>query len=249
MKDRIIIALDTSSEDKALYWVDRFSDRVEWFKVGLQLWSAGVGISVANAIKKRGKKVFLDVKLHDIPNTVYQSALNIVDVGVDIFNVHAQGGIAMMRAAAKAAEQSTTKVIAVTVITSIQSNHTKIEELAYEAIEGNMDGWVVSGDDACFLRTIRSLQENIDGRYLIIVSPGIRPTWAQKNDQISIVTPKKAFDNGSDYIVIGRAVTADDNPDDALNRVIQEIPDYPDRKEITFDTHYIKKNHSVFKLW
>lgn len=220
MRNKIIIALDTSSIDKALYWVDKFSDRVEWFKVGLQLWSSGVGMSVAKAIKARGKKVFLDVKLHDIPNTVYQASLNIVELGVDMFNVHALGGAQMMGEAVRASEKSHTRVIAVTVLTSKGYNPCLVNDLAMQAVASNVDGWVASGEDA---KMLTKMNHELHMSKLI-VTPGIRPIWSvSKDDQKQVITPAQAIANGSDYLVIGRAITANAYPDEALNKIIKEI--------------------------
>jgi orotidine-5'-phosphate decarboxylase len=221
MRDNIIIALDTSNVMKALQWIDQFSNRINWYKIGLELWSSGLAIPLINELKLRGKKVFLDVKLHDIPNTVKKASINIAELGVDMFNVHAQGGIPMMQASVNGVKgvNNYTKVIAVTVLTSKEANNTLVRELALEAVEAGLDGWVSSGIGAQMLQ-----QLNHDKKMnKFIVIPGIRPVWSvSKDDQKQIVTPSEAFRNGATHIVVGRAVTANDHPDEALDRIIKE---------------------------
>lgn len=216
--DKIIVALDVSTERDALNLVDALKEHVGFFKVGLELIHS-VGIGIVHRIMANGGRVFLDSKLHDIPNTVAGAAKAVARLGVGMFNVHAAGGVEMMRAAAQAARDEAVKaeapmpiVLAVTVLTS-QDQQTMNEELripgkvadhvahlARLAVSAGLDGVVASPHE---IEVIRRAAPGIKA----IVTPGIRPAWSAAHDQKRVLTPGEAIRQGATYLVIGRPVT------------------------------------------
>lgn len=228
-KDFLIVALDTSSFEEALKLVDTLEDKVDFYKVGLELFSA-TGIEVVKELKKRNKKIFFDGKFHDIPNTVNGAVRNIAKLGVEILNVHTLGGKKMMSEAKKEVSKINpeTKLIGVTILTSTSEeemkNDLKINENIEEHIlfraklakESGLDGVVASPKEAKLIR------ENL-GEDFLIITPGVRPSWASKDDQSRITTPKDAVLNGVSHIVIGRPITKADNPKEAATKVLNEI--------------------------
>lgn len=232
--ERIILALDVPGYDEAMDTVRTFRDHIDIFKIGLELFtSAGPGI--IEEINSMGKKIFLDLKFHDIPNTVARSALAAARLGVFMFNVHASGGTEMMKQAAEAVAEFSLKnnvpkpkLIGVTVLTSIDSRTLRedigvaadmpeqVRHLASLAREAGLDGVVASPGDAADLRTRF-------GEDFLIVTPGIRPSWSAMDDQKRTSTPKAAIENGADYLVIGRAVTSAPDPAAALKKLEDEI--------------------------
>ncbi|MBC8414524.1 MAG: orotidine-5'-phosphate decarboxylase [Nitrospira sp.] len=233
-RERIILALDVPDHASAVEMVDLFKDHLEVFKVGLELFTSA-GPDIVRYIHEAGKKVFLDLKFHDIPNTVKKSALAVAKLGVFMFNVHTLGGQEMMSQAAKAlgnyALQNNVarpKLIGVTILTSMDqatmkdelgiglSLSAQVRHLATMASRSGLDGVVASAEEAEALRSKF-------GKGFLIVTPGIRPSWAATDDQKRIVTPRKALQMGSDYLVIGRAITAQPDPVMALKRVISEL--------------------------
>ncbi len=234
VEEKIIIALDTSDFDRMRELVDLFGDRNVKFKIGKELFTAFPDKSL-DYLKERGKDIFLDLKFHDIPNTVAKACRAAVGKGVFMFNVHSLGGFEMMKAALCEAEDEAVKlgikrpfVIAVTILTSmseeILKRDLKVEislndyvlHLCDMAKRAGLDGVVASA------REVRIIKENI-GEDFLVVTPGIRPEWAQSSDQKRVVTPKDAVDMGVDYMVIGRPVTASDNPCLAFERICDEI--------------------------
>ena len=233
-KERIILALDVPEYKEAVKIVNRFKKDIEVFKVGFELFTSS-GPRIIERINGMGKKVFLDLKFHDIPNTVSKSALAAAKLGVFMFNVHALGGLKMMREAARSLSEFSLennvdrpKLIAVTVLTSIDQAtmqdelgiglrmSAQVKHLAGLAKRAGLDGVVAAPEDAQMIRTRFG-----DG--FLIVTPGIRPSWIKKDDQKRTLTPKEAFRKGADYIVIGRAITAQPHPVDALKRIEEEI--------------------------
>jgi orotidine-5'-phosphate decarboxylase len=230
--ERLIVALDYPA------WIDaeqlvRLLPEVEYFKVGLELYLASRGEAVAR-LRELGKKVFLDLKFHDIPNTVAQASVQAVAQGAAIFNVHASGGRKMMEQAvqatrAKAAElgMAAPLVIAVTVLTSFdeagiqelglaQGIEKSVENFARLAEKAGMDGVVASPREIGLIRA--SCRPDFK-----IICPGVRPAWAAVNDQKRITTPGEAIRQGADYLVVGRPITAAANPREAANKVLEEI--------------------------
>lgn len=233
-KDKLILALDVNDPGYALEIVDRFSEWVTTFKVGLELFSSG-GPDVVKKIHDRGKKVFLDLKFHDIPNTVLRAAGVVARLGVHMFNLHASGGSEMMRRTRDAVVEisikeniSRPKILAVTVLTSISqeefkgelgfqhSIRTHVKHLASMAHQAGLDGVIASGHEVPVIRN------NLGNRF-IIVTPGIRPSWSPPDDQKRTMTPRDAIRSGADYLVVGRAVLSQKDPEKAIELIALEI--------------------------
>jgi orotidine-5'-phosphate decarboxylase len=233
-KERIILALDLAEQEEALDIVDRVSAHINIFKVGSELFTSA-GPKIIEEIHKKGKKVFLDLKYHDIPNTVSRAAEAVAGLGVYMFNVHALGGYEMMRQAAQALVKASLKknidrpkLLGVTILTSIdqaalqnelgigQSMKTQVRHLAGLVLKAGLDGVIASPQDVEIVRAHC-------GRGFLIVSPGIRPSWTPQNDQKRTMTPKEALKKGADYLVIGRAVLSQPDPVRALERIIKEL--------------------------
>ena len=225
-KDQIIVALDFPTDCEALTLVDRLGEAVRFYKIGLQLFTK-CGPSIVDRIKAAGAKVFLDLKFHDIPNTVSHSVASVCALGADMMTIHLSGGAKMIRAAADGLGSSTAVVLGVTVLTS--SNRETLREVAVESevsdqvlrlaklgVENGLRGVVASPLEITLLR------ESL-GTDLTIVTPGVRPAWAAANDQQRTMTPGEAIRAGASYLVIGRPITAHANPVDAVTRIIDEI--------------------------
>ncbi|MCI0486790.1 MAG: orotidine-5'-phosphate decarboxylase [Blastocatellia bacterium] len=247
-KDRLVVALDYPDRDSALRLVERLSGMVGMFKIGSQLFTAE-GPQLVREIVRSGERVFLDLKFHDIPNTVAGASRSAARLGVSIFNVHTLGGAEMMRAASGAAaefaaqnkedflisaategspDSSRPVVLGVTVLTSMDS-----ADLADVGISSDVDSEVVrlaslardSGLDGVVAspREIRLIRERVAADGFIILTPGIRPVWSAVGDQKRIATPARAISDGADLIVIGRAITEDPEPRAAVERILEEI--------------------------
>lgn len=233
-KDRIILALDVSSHEEAVDILETFRDDVNIFKVGLELFISA-GPKIVEKINSVGKKVFLDLKFHDIPNTVSKSALAAAELGVFMLTLHTSGGFAMMQKTAEALVKtslrknlSRPRILGVTVLTSIDSDilkkeigithsiSTHIKHLTGLALKAGLDGIVCSPQEAEIIRSKF-------GKNLLIVTPGIRPSWAPPDDQKRTLTPKEALRRGADYLVIGRAVMSQHNPLRSLKLIHDEI--------------------------
>jgi len=231
--DRLIIALDLDSGEKALEIVRGLKDEVRFFKVGLELFSSA-GPEIIGKIREAGCEIFLDLKFHDIPATVAKAAVAIVKYGSFMFNVHALGGYDMMKKAADEAKRESErlkvrcpKILAVTILTSMDENGLKkagidvsiekeVLSLAGLAKDAGLDGVVASPKEAALIR--KSF-----GREFLIVTPGVRPAWAASNDQKRIATPAEAMKAGSDFIVVGRPVTEAPDPVQAARDILKEI--------------------------
>lgn len=230
---RLIVALDFSTLDEVKEMVTRLDDHVNYYKVGMELFYTA-GPAVIDYLKKQNKAIFLDLKLHDIPNTVARSAAALVRLGVDMINVHASGGPAMMSAAADAVAEEAAKLgvtkpslIAVTVLTSINDKEwaalrqvpliaEQVTYLAGLAQKCGLEGVVASAQEAENIRTACGVAFNI-------VTPGIRPTGVNSNDQSRITTPAEALLSGASHLVIGRPVTAAADPVAAVRQIIEEM--------------------------
>lgn len=233
-KEKIILALDVSDVKYAIEMVDKFKDYVEVFKVGLELFTAG-GPAVVEEINRRDKKVFLDLKFHDISNTVIKAALNATRLGAYMFNLHASGGLEMMRRCKEAVVDlclkeniRRPKLLGVTVLTGLSqealkgelgiqhSLRTHVKQLSKLSREAGLDGVVASGHELALLRSHF-------GKGFLIVTPGIRTSWSPPDDQKRTMTPKQAIREGADYIVLGRAVLNQPDPFKALELITTEI--------------------------
>ena len=243
-KKRLVIALDLDNDHEALALVDELRDAVGTFKVGHQLFTA-YGPDIVRRIIEKGARVFLDLKYHDIPNTVASASAEAVKLGVSIFNVHALGGMDMMKAAAASARETSEKlglprplVLAVTILTSMddlslrrdlkinRSLRREVAHLAKLAQRAGMSGVVASPQE------IKLLRKAVRGNF-VILTPGVRPAWAGKDDQKRIMTPGEAIACGADYIVIGRPVLKAADRQAAVEKIIREIGRPADRTEAT----------------
>ena len=229
----LIVALDKDSLSEALPLVEAAGESVEWYKVGSQLFCSE-GPKAVKALKDLGKKVFLDLKFHDIPNTVANAVANGVRMGADMVNVHACGGSEMMtravEAGASAAKDGTSPlIIAVTVLTSMNDSAIKetlnnpdatpakhVEHLAQLAQKSGMNGVVCSAHEIGLIR-------KKCGSNFILVVPGIRPAGASVGDQKRVMTPAEAASAGADFIVVGRPVLQAENPAEAAKAINDEL--------------------------
>lgn len=218
----LVIALDVSDLDMAVRLAVDLAPHAGMLKVGLELcWAEG-----PDAVRRIADHapVFVDAKLHDIPNTVERAAANIARLGVAMLNVHALGGDAMMRAAldgaARGAEQggyAMPSVVAVTVLSSMAGEEpASPASLAFEAQAAGLDGVVVSGED---VRDVR----DVCGEEFCLVVPGIRPQGANGDDQVRVLTPSAALEAGADYLVVGRPITGSDDPAGVARGIVRSV--------------------------
>ena len=233
-REKIILALDVSEGDHALEIVEMFRDHVNMFKVGLELF-VSAGPRIVQEIQRKGKEVFLDLKFHDIPNTVSKAALAATRLGVSMFNVHTSGGKEMMQRCVDSVvgfclreNIERPKVLGVTVLTGLtqdvlrdqlniqHSLKTHVKQLSKLAHDSGLDGVVASGHEVALLR-------NHFGRNYVIVTPGIRASWSPPDDQRRTMTPREAVREGADYIVLGRTVLEQPDPLRALELITAEI--------------------------
>lgn len=232
-KDRLICALDFPTFDEAKALVEELGDAVTFYKVGMELFY-GAGPDIIRYLKEKDKKVFLDLKLQDIPNTVAHSLAVLTRLGADIMNVHAVGGSKMMAEGMKAVKEAAAelgrpapKLIAVTVLTSMDEAQWKplnyarpigeeVLDLAALTKESGLDGVVASPREAAGIR-------ERCGKDFLIVTPGVRPAWAASNDQSRIATPAAAIGNGSTHLVVGRPITRADNKQEAVRKILEEM--------------------------
>ncbi len=226
-----IIALDVPTRADAESLLDRLGPEADFVKVGLQLFTAE-GPDVVRAMRDRGCRVFLDIKLHDIPNTVAHAVQSAARLGAELLTVHASGGAAMLRAAREAAGEQGgdgIRLLGVTVLTSLSADEVaeawgrdrvsaeaEVERLARLADGAGMDGVVASVQELPVIR-------RATGEDFRVVTPGIRLAGVAAGDQARVATPGEAARLGSDYVVLGRSVTAAADPAEALRRTIREL--------------------------
>lgn len=229
-QNRLIVALDAPTLEVADVWLSQLKGSVHYFKVGLELFTAHSWKAV-NLVKNYGGKVFLDLKLHDIPNTVSRTLAAVCEHEVDMVNVHALGGFEMMKMAREAVDKYSSgrvkkpKLIAVTILTSHDqkslskdlrvrgSIKKEVLHLAGLAKKAGLDGIVCSPEETAWVR--KKFKEDF-----LIVTPGIRPIGADKGDQKRIFTPEKAVRAGSDHIVVGRPITQAPNPKEVASAIL-----------------------------
>ena len=227
MKSKIFVALDVETKEKALEIVNDLKGLGACFKIGKQLFTS-TGPELVREIVAMGEDVFLDLKYHDIPNTVAKAGVAAAELGVKIFNVHASGGRKMMEAVRSEMDklQNPPLVLAVTILTSLGEDDIRevgfdrtipeqIAKLAKLAKDSGMDGVVASPLEIELIR-------DVCGKDFKILTPGIRPAFAAVNDQKRIATPAEALSKGADYLVIGRPITAAENRRDAFLKILEE---------------------------
>lgn len=233
-KDKLIVALDVDSAERALDLFEVLRDVAGMFKIGSQLFTAA-GPEIVRRIVAKGGRVFLDLKFHDIPNTVAAAAVEAARLGVSIVNVHASGGAEMMRRAADAVSEAAArqglpkpKVIAVTLLTSLDEEALKqigisgearmiVANLARAAAASGLEGVVASPHE------IQIIRETVPTPGFLIVTPGIRPLDVATDDQRRVMTVAEAIRSGADYVVIGRPILNADEPLAAANSIVAEI--------------------------
>ncbi len=225
-QDQLIVALDLPNAAPALAVVNTLGETILWYKVGLELYLAE-GQPIVHALKQRGKQVFLDLKLHDIPNTVASAARIAAATGADLLTVHAAGGPAMLRAAVEAARSSSLQILAVTVLTSMDSAElhavgvpadpaTQVSGLANLALQTGVQGLI------CSSLEVSALRQN-HGPDPLLVVPGIRSSEDDPGDQQRTSSATKAISNGASKLVVGRPITRAADPLRAAQRLLDEI--------------------------
>ena len=234
MRDRLIVALDTDDGEEIDWLSGTLMDTVRWFKIGFQAFSA-LGVEVFPWFKQNGHYVFVDLKFHDIPNTVARDVGMMTKHGANMVNMHASGGFEMMQAARNSADDAAYEtdiprpiLLGVTLLTSIdeidfQQNFGSERQLTKQVVylaqlaqEAGLDGVVASPLE---IEPIRKAC----GDNFLIVTPGIRPEWAESNDQRRITTPAEAINKGADYIVVGRPIIEADDPLEAAEMILDEM--------------------------
>jgi orotidine-5'-phosphate decarboxylase len=231
-KDSLIVALDVPSIEQSIFIIEELGDLIDFYKVGLELF-ARVGPQIVDVLKTRGKKVFLDLKLHDIPNTVSGAVNAAIDMEVDILTIHTLGGFEMMEAAQKVVWNKRVEkpvILGVTILTSLdeaflqdvlgieKTLKEEVMDLASIAKSAGLRGVVASVEEV-------SLIKKSCGSNFIIATPGIRPEESKKDDQKRYTTPSDAIMSGSDYLVVGRPIVKAQNMRRAAENIIQEIKD------------------------
>jgi orotidine-5'-phosphate decarboxylase len=229
----LIVALDVKDLATATDLVEKLRSTVTLFKVGVQLFTAE-GPRAVEAVQQRGGQVFLDLKFHDIPNTVAAAVREAAKMGAMMCTLHASGGRSMLQAAKEAVAQrgSSMRLLAVTILTSLdphgfeeamgsgQGLQAQVIRLASLARETGMDGIVASTHEIAPLRAAL-------GPSMAIVTPGVRPEWAPADDQLRVMTPREAAAAGADYLVIGRPITTAPDPAAAARRIRSELAPTP----------------------
>jgi orotidine-5'-phosphate decarboxylase len=222
---RLIIPLDLPSVAEARAMVEALGDAVSFYKVGLELFAGGEGMTLARELKAAGKQVFLDWKLHDIGTTVQRAAAVLAGSGCDFLTVHGEPQV--MASAVRGRGASNLKILAVTVLTSLtdedlietgyhETARALVERRIHQAIAAGCDGVIASPHEAALARSL-------GGRDFLVVTPGVRPDWSAKNDQARAATPLDALKAGASHIVCGRPITGANDPAAAARRVAEEM--------------------------
>jgi orotidine-5'-phosphate decarboxylase len=223
--EKIIVALDVPTKQKALELVEQLRGEISFFKIGLQLYTAE-GPEIVSAVLATGAKVWLDLKLYDIPNTVARAVESASTLGVQMLTIHLSGGSEMIRAAT-AARANDMLLLGVTVLTSVAEQtlreigitntvEDQVLRLAKLGVEAGIDGLVASSHE------LKRLRAEFGNRIKIAVQ-GIRPSWAEPGDQKRFMTPREAIQAGADYIGIGRPITAHPRPREAVQKILEEL--------------------------
>lgn len=229
--NNVIIACDFENKEKTLEFLGKMKGTSPYLKIGMELFY-GEGPSIVTEIKELGFKVFLDLKLHDIPNTVKKAMKNCAKLGVDMVNLHAAGGIKMMEAAREGLIEGSNGtvplLIAVTQLTSIDEDILKNELLIESGIEKTIETYAKNaksaGLDGVVCSPLEStLIHNACGNEFLTVTPGIRLASNTKDDQKRVTTPRMAQELGSNFIVVGRSITNSTNPLESYNHILKEF--------------------------
>ena len=233
-KNKLIVALDVETTREALNLFHALKDVAGMFKIGSQLFTSE-GPGIVREIVGAGGRVFLDLKFHDIPNTVAAAGVEAARLGVSIFDVHACGGSQMMRSTAEAVAETAERegitrplIIAITVLTSMDDSTLaeagfssgtaeQVERMARLADECGLDGVVASPHE------VKLIRESVERRNFVIVTPGVRPTGIASDDQRRVMTPAEAISAGADYLVVGRAILRASDPALAAQQIIEEM--------------------------
>lgn len=226
----VIVALDFPSAQAAVKFTEQFEKPI-YVKIGMELFYAA-GPSIVETIKKQGHKVFLDLKFHDIPNTVAGATRSCLELGADMMNLHAGGGSKMMQASAEEIAKSDLVekpiLIAVTQLTSTNTETLKNELLINSPMEDTVLAYAENAKRSglsgvvCSALEVRKIKDKL-GEDFITVTPGIRPADGEIGDQARVVTPQMARELGSDYIVVGRPITKAENPVEAYNQISKDF--------------------------
>jgi orotidine-5'-phosphate decarboxylase len=226
-QDRLIVALDFASAQAALEMVDQLQGTCRWFKVGMELYYSA-GNSVVEHLRERGFQVFLDLKLHDIPNTVAGAVRSVARAGAGLLTIHAAGGEAMLRAACEAASgPDAPRLLAVTVLTSMDAEQlngvgvsdtpaAQVLRLARLAKTAGINGLVCSAEEVAAVREAM-------GADALLVVPGIRPAGVDVGDQRRVATPREAIARGASMLVVGRPITQAADPGKAAAEILAEM--------------------------
>ncbi len=233
-RDKLIVALDVETAPRARELFSALRDVAAMFKIGMQLFTA-VGPTIVHEIIDAGGRVFLDLKYHDIPNTVAAAGLEAARHGISIFNVHTSGGAEMMRRTAEAVAEVSARedlvrprIIGVTLLTSanarvlaeisvVKSPEQQVTALAQLAAASGLDGVVASPLEVAAVRAAVAKQD------FLIVTPGVRPSGTKPNDQKRLMTPAEAIRAGSDYLVVGRPIIDAADPAEAARQIVKEM--------------------------
>jgi orotidine-5'-phosphate decarboxylase len=227
LSDKIIVALDFQQRSELEVFLQKMKSEMTYVKVGMELFYS-FGPDIIKFLKDQNLKVFLDLKLHDIPNTVYKSIKTLGKLGVHMTNVHISGGSEMLRAARDAAKEYSTLLIGVTQLTSTNQEtlhqdllipHSMKETVSHYAMIANregLDGVVCSALEATFIKEQQ-------GQNFLTVTPGIRPLGNESHDQKRVMTPVQAIQSGCDYLVIGRPITQANDPQSIFQQILKEI--------------------------
>jgi orotidine-5'-phosphate decarboxylase len=225
IRDRLIVALDLADIVAADALVARLGEAVSFYKIGMELVYGGDGLALGQRLVTSGKRVFIDLKLHDIPNTVERATRQIARLGATLLTVHAYPQT--MRAAKAGAAGSDLKILGVSVLTSLDDADLReagyahgvrdlVGRRARQALEAEIDGLILSPQELCETRAIVS-------RDFLLVTPGIRPAGGTAADQKRVMTPRRAVTEGADYLVIGRPITEASDPQAAVAAIIEEM--------------------------
>lgn len=230
MSKDVIIACDFKSKDEVFNFLDLFTEEKPFIKIGMELYYSE-GPDIVREIKKRGHKIFLDLKLNDIPNTVEKSMSVLANLDVDICNLHASGGIKMMKAAIRGLTRedgSRPMLIAVTQLTSISEevmqNELLINKPLDQVVMKYAENAKIAGLDGVVCSPLEARKvKDVCGENFITVTPGVRFSDGDAGDQARVTTPAQAKEIGSDYIVVGRPITQAENPVEAYKRCVREF--------------------------